>query len=202
MLVKINNIIRKVFYYIFYKPIYQIFLKKLGKRSYIFKPLRMQGWENIEIGSNVIIGKHTWMEALPLTGVKPELIIGNNCRIGNFNHIYATKSIKINDDVLTADKVYISDNQHGYKDILTPIHLQPIIQLNIVEIGSGTWIGENACIMGVTIGKNCVIGANSIVKNDIPDYCVVVGSPAKIIKKYCIIKNQWLKTDLFGNFIN
>ena len=202
MLLKFIIFLKKLKYFILNKPFYNLFLKKLGKRSYILNPLKIQGWENIEIGSNVIIGKFTWMEALPLTGNKAELKIGDNCRIGNFNHIYATQSIKINDDVLTADKVYIADNQHDYKDIHTPIHLQPIIQLNKVEIGKGTWIGENACIMGVSIGKNCVIGANSIVKINIPDYCVVVGNPAKIIKKYCTLKNQWLKTDLLGNFIN
>ena len=53
-----------------------------------------------------------------------------------------------------------------------------------VEIGDGTWIGENVCIIGASIGKQCVIGANSVVLKDIPDYCVAVGLPAKVIKKY------------------
>ncbi len=51
-------------------------------------------------------------------------------------------------------------------------------------VGEYTFVGLNTMIgPGVQIGKNCVIGANSYVKNDLPDYTVAVGSPAKIIKK-------------------
>ena len=46
---------------------------------------------------------------------------------------------------------------------------------------------------GVTIGKNSVIGANSVVTKDIPDYCVAVGAPAKVIKKYDFESGKWLK---------
>lgn len=50
-------------------------------------------------------------------------------------------------------------------------------------IGEGSWIGENVCVCGANIGKHCVIGANSVVTKDIPDYSVAVGCPARIIKK-------------------
>ena len=89
--------------------------------------------------------------------------------------------------------MYISDNLHGYKDIKTPIWKQPIVQNRDVEIGEGSWIGENVCILGVHIGKHCVIGANSVVTHDIPDYSVAVGSPAKVIKRYDFENNQWVK---------
>lgn len=53
-----------------------------------------------------------------------------------------------------------------------------------VTIGDGSYIGINAVIVGnVRIGKHCVIGANSVVTKDVPDYCVAVGSPARVIKK-------------------
>ena len=105
------------------------------------------------------------------------------------------KKIIIGKKVLTADKVYISDNLHSYEDVTIPIIDQKIKQINHVEIGDGTWIGENVCILGVKIGKNCVIGANSVVTKDIPDYSVVVGSPAVIIKKFNITANRWEKSD-------
>ena len=144
----------------------------------------------------------TWLAALPLTGEDNCLLeIGDGSIIGHFNHIYCTKSIKIGKKVLTADKVYISDNLHGFSDITIPILEQPIIQNGEVEIGDGTWIGENACILGVKIGKNCVVGANSVVTKNIPDYCVAVGAPAYIIKRYCFDSKEWKKTDKVGNFI-
>ena len=71
-----------------------------------------------------------------------------------------------------------------------------------VQIGEGSWLGENVCVMGVSIGKHCVVGANSVVTKDFPDYCVIVGAPAKIIKRYCFEQQKWKKTDNNGNFID
>jgi len=169
--------------------------KNFGNKSVILHPLKIDGIENISIGNNVYIAYKTWLAAMPLTGEeKCELIIGDGTSIGHFNHIYATKSIIIGKNVLIADKVYISDNLHSYEDISVPIIKQKIKQIGTVTIGDGSWLGENVCLIGAKIGKNCVIGANSVVTKDIPDYCVAVGSPASIIKRYCFDKNQWIKT--------
>ncbi|WP_236673095.1 acyltransferase [Flavobacterium tagetis] len=158
--------------------------------------------KNISIGKGVSVAYKTWLAAVPHTNEeKCELVIGNGSSIGNFNHIYATKSIIIGENVLTADKVYISDNLHEYEDINVPIIHQHIRQIGTVVIGDGTWIGENVCIIGVKIGKNCVIGANSVVTKDIPDYCVVVGSPSYVIKRFCFDTNEWRKTNKMGDFI-
>lgn len=173
-----------------------------GDHSLYDCPLRFKGTKNIYIGTGVNIQYKTWLEALPLTGSDSKLVIDDGCVIGNFNHIYATKSIIIHKHVLTADKVYISDNLHGYEDINTPILRQPIIQNREVEIGEGSWLGENVCVLGAHIGKQCVIGANSVVTRDVPDYCVVVGAPARIIKRYDCDTNRWRKTDSIGNFID
>lgn len=168
--------------------------KNLGSGSYVFKPLRIDGAKNIYIGSKVYIGYRTWLAAVTKNiETSSELVIGDGSCIGNFNHFYSTKSIRIGKNVLTADKVYISDNLHGYEDIRIPIMNQSIKQISTVEIGDGSWIGENVCVIGVKIGKNCVIGANAVVTKDIPDYCVAVGAPAKIIKKYNQILCVWEK---------
>ena len=182
--------------------LYKYRFKSFDKKSYLHSPLKIDGIENIEIGNNVFIAYKTWLAAMPLTGEKSELVIEDGVHIGNFNHIYATQSIIIRKDVLTADKVYISDNLHGYEDINTPIIKQPIVQKKKeVEIGEGSWLGENVCVIGASIGKHCVVGANSVVTKDIPDYCVIVGAPAKIVKRYCFEEQRWKKTDHKGNFI-
>ncbi|MEN2400321.1 acyltransferase [Flavobacterium sp. MC2016-06] len=170
--------------------------KHLGTKSFIHKPLSIEGIKNISVGNNVYVAYKTWLAAMPHTGFKDcELIIGDGCKIGNFNHIYATKSIIFGNNVLTADKVYISDNLHSYEDISIPILHQPVKQIGTVTIGENSWIGENVCIMGANIGKHCVIGANSVVIKDIPDYCVAVGTPANVIKQYCFQTNTWIKTN-------
>ncbi len=163
-----------------------------GLHSTIQSPLRIDGGRNIKISDHVTIQYKTWLGALPLTGEgSAELVIEEGSVIGNFNHFFATKSIIIHKKVLTADKVFISDNLHDYKDANTPILDQPIVQNGILEVGEGTWLGENVCVLGACIGKHCVIGANSVVTKDIPDYSVAVGIPAKVIKKYNKEKDVW-----------
>ena len=72
-----------------------------------------------------------------------------------------------------------------------------------VHIGDGSWLGTHVVIAGnITIGKHCVIGANSVVKHDIPDYCVAAGIPARIIKRYDFGTKSWRKTNPQGEFID
>lgn len=170
--------------------------REFGQNSFLHSPLRIDGAKNICIGKNVSVRYKTWLAALPLSGNDVQLIIEDGCVIGHFNHIYATRSIVIHKNVLTADKVYISDNIHGYKDINIPIMNQSIMQNGEVEIGEGSWLGENVCVLGVKIGKQCVIGANSVVTKDVPDYCVAVGVPAKIIKRYDRNRKEWISCDV------
>lgn len=175
------------------KIYYFLKLGSFGKHSFIDRPLRVDGGKNIYIGNGVSIKYRSWIASTPLTGERSQLIFEDGCVIGHFNHIYATRSVILHKNVLTADKVYISDNLHGYEDIDIPIKSQPVVQNGTVEIGEDSWIGENVCILGSKIGKHCVIGANSVVTKDIPDYCIAVGIPAKVIKKYDFDKKEWIK---------
>jgi acetyltransferase-like isoleucine patch superfamily enzyme len=176
--------------------------KRFEKNSFIKSPLAIGGHKNIEIGKDVFIGYKTWIAAVPHTGASECLLqFGDGCTIGNFNHIYATKRIVFGKKVLTADKIYITDNLHEYMNINIAIIDQPIRQINEVLIGDGSWIGENVCIIGASVGKNSVIGANSVVTKNIPDYSVAVGNPAKIIKRYCFETKGWKKTSPDGNFL-
>lgn len=188
-----KRILKRLRRYLFYVR-YRNRFKYLNKSAYIQPLLRLDGSRNISINNNVIIQKHSWLAAVPIHHYENcELIIGEGTIIGHFNHIYATKSIILGKNVLTADKVYISDNSHSYEEINKPIMKQKLIQLKGVVIGDGAWIGENTCIMGASIGKNSVIGANSVVTRDIPDYCIAVGAPAKVIKMYNKNKRIWEK---------
>lgn len=167
--------------------------KEFGVKSSLASPLRVFGPENMTIGNNVNIHHKCWLQAIPLTGTHCRLQIGDGTTIGDYNHIVATCNIVIEKNVLTANGVYISDNLHEYEEINTPIKLQPIKQLKDVLIGEGCWIGEHVAIIGASIGRHSVIGANSVVTHDIPDYCVAVGIPARVIKKYDFNLNQWIK---------
>ena len=195
------SIIRRVIYLLRYTLLYKIQFGFFDIKATIINPLSIDCPKNIFIGK-AYVGKMTWLAAVPLTSEKEcKLVIKDGCLIGHFNHIYATGKIVIENDVLTADKVYISDNLHRYDDIEKPIHKQPIKQNGHVTIGEGSWLGENVCVLGVSIGKHCVVGANSVVTHNIPDYSVAIGSPAFVIKRYNFDTQKWQKTDKYGNFI-
>ena len=114
--------------------------------------------------------------------------IGKGSEIGERCRISIANSLEIGEKVLFSPNVYITDCDHEYRNIDIPVMDQEIVQRGQkVSIGEGSYIGINVVIVGnVKIGKHCVIGANSVVTKDIPDYCVAVGSPAKVIKS---IKN-------------
>lgn len=177
-----------------YTTLHHFSFGSIGRGVFIFSPLQIDGARNIFIEKGVHIGYKTWLAALPQAGEeKSRLVLGVGCSLGNFNHIYATHSICFGEKVLTADKVYVSDNVHDYHNIELAVKEQPIVQKNDVYIGDGAWLGENVCVIGASVGKHSVIGANSVVTKDIPDYCVAVGIPAKVIKKYNFETKQWEK---------
>jgi acetyltransferase-like isoleucine patch superfamily enzyme len=153
------------------------------------------------LGDDVYIAYKTFLAALPHTGHADCLLeIGSGSRIGRFNHIYATHRVVLGANVLTANNVYISDNLHGYRDPDVPILRQPLVQIGRVEIGEGSWLGHNACVLGARIGRHCVIGANAVVTHDIPDLCVAVGAPAIIIRRYDTTAGAWRPTGPDGTF--
>ncbi|MBK6935738.1 MAG: acyltransferase [Chitinophagaceae bacterium] len=193
--------IKLLLYYLFIYPVYKLKLGAVGSRSRLIRS-SIDGHKRIFIGSRVYINSGGWLACMPLTGnTDARLTIGDGTYIGRFCHIYATSKIEIGRKVLIADKVYLSDNLHGHSDIDLPVIDQPVQQTNPVLIGDGAWLGENVCVIGASVGKNSVIGANSVVTKDIPDFCVAVGAPASIIKRYNFETNQWCKTDKQGNFL-
>jgi len=168
-------------------------LKKLGFRSFMARPFRLDGADNISIGSKTFLQKGAWLYCLGVEGIPGSLTIGSDSIFGYNNHIASVREVIIGNNVLTANNVYISDNMHGYEDINQPIMDQEVLFKHAVSIGDGSWIGENVCIIGAHVGKNCVIGANAVVTSDIPDYSVAVGMPARVIRRYDTERKSWIQ---------
>ena len=120
--------------------------------------------------------------------------IHDGAEIGNHSTISSYNKIVIGENVLTGPHVFISDHNHEYANPDIPVCKQGVRcnKSDRIEIGEGTWIGINAVIVGnIRIGKHCVIGANSVVTEDIPDYCVAVGIPARVIREYNRVSKKW-----------
>lgn len=190
-----NGLLRRIsskLYRIWFTCCYKGVFQKLGAGASVFRPFRIDGGNGISLGPKTIFQRGAWLYCCGVNGHTASLTIGSGCVFGYNNHIAAVGQVVIGNSVLTANNVYISDNIHGYEDTALPIMQQPVKFKREVIIGDGSWIGENACIIGAHIGKNCVIGANAVVTSDVPDYSVAVGVPAVIIKQFDQHSKQWV----------
>lgn len=154
----------------------------------MWRPNTIFNEEYISIGSHTLIGPGVSLSAGMVPGQKcltnPVVSIGDRCLIGKGSGIVGHFSITIGNDVWTGHHVYITDQNHGYESIEIPISQQSQPERPVV-IGDGSWLGFGTVVLpGVTIGKHVVIGANSVVTHDIPDYSVAVGAPAQVVKRY------------------
>ncbi len=115
------------------------------------------------VGHNIRIGDHTYFNSGYISsGSESSVTIGRWCAIG-YN-------------------VTILAMTHDVSFPTGPPGTRPL-QLGDVTIGDGTWIGNNAVILpGVTIGRQCVIGANTVVNADVPDYVVAAGIPCRTVR--------------------
>jgi acetyltransferase-like isoleucine patch superfamily enzyme len=144
------------------------------------------GERYIEVGAGTVIGPYVSLSA----GVSPShelgtdavVTIGDRCLIGKGTGIVGHERIEIGDDVFTGHQVYITDANHGYEDPDQPIGRQ-FAPSRPVRIGSGSWLGHGSIVLpGVTIGRHVVVGAGSVVTDDLPDFTVAVGNPARVVR--------------------
>ena len=154
----------------------------------MWKPTTIFNEQYISIGDNTLIGPGVALSAGMVPGqeciTNPVVTIGDRCLIGKGSGIVGHFSITIGNDVWTGHHVYITDQNHGYEDVTRPISEQSQPE-RAVSIGNGSWLGHGSIVLpGVTIGEHVVVGANSVVTKDIPSFCVAVGSPARVIRRY------------------
>jgi len=120
-----------------------------------------------------------------------DIYIGDRTRIGLGCTLIGP--VKIGNDIRLAQNIVMSGLNHNYENISMPISEQGVTTYPIV-IGDESWIGANSVVLpGVIIGKHCIVAAGSIVTKTVPDYSVVAGNPAKIIKQFNKLSNKWEK---------
>lgn len=152
-------------------------------------PMYLVGGKHIKLGFNIDIDQRLRLEAFTeFLGdtFNPSIVIGDNVSIQKDCHIGAINSVVIGSNVLLASKVYISDHSHGeisVEAIRLPPAQRKLYSKGPVVIEDNVWLGEGVVVLpNVTIGENCIIGANSIVTKSIPRNCVAAGNPARVIK--------------------
>jgi len=135
---------------------------------------------NIELGENVRLGSGGWFY-LPLNNRTCRIRIGSGTAIGNDFVISANNSIEIGKNCGIAYRVAILDHDHITGKDINPV-TSGITKGEPVVIGDDTFVGTGVVILrGVTIGRNCIINANSLVVRSVDAGCVVSGPPARVM---------------------
>lgn len=173
--------------------LYKPFMGECHLPGYIGKPKFIKKLSGLYLGQKVRIYPGLRVE---LEGENPKITIGNNVSIGQDCHFVSSSgNLVIGNNVVISGNVLITNCDHNYKEIGTFLYNQGLKNQE-TKIGDNSFIGYGAVILaGTTIGKQCVIAANSVVRGDFGDYCVIAGSPAKIVKKYSKEKEMWVKYD-------
>ena len=143
---------------------------------------------HIEIGRGVLIGANVTLAAgMPsetLSSADAVVTIGDRTTIGRGSHLVGRVGIHIADNVTLAPNVYITDHNHHFGDVTTPIGIQ-VLDEAPVSVGPGCWLATNVVVLpGTTIGRQVTVAAGSVVRGDVPDCCVVAGAPARVVRQW------------------
>ena len=126
----------------------------------------------------------------------PTLHIGDRVTATASLQVIAFESVIIEDDVMFASNVFVTDGTHASASVDTPYKFQGVSTPAPVRIGRGAWIGQNAVISpGVTIGEMAIVGANSVVTRDVAPRTIVAGVPARVLKVWDLETDAWQRRD-------
>jgi len=168
----------------------KIFFGKIRILSYIGKPIFLYNVKNVFLGKRVRIYPGLRCETYNLG----KIIIEDNVGIGqNFHITCSEEELIIGKNTTILGNVFITNIDHDYSVLGVSILEQNYI-VKRTSIGENCFIGYGAAIQaGTILGKQCIVGANSVVRGTYPDYCVIAGVPARIIKKYNFSTQNWEK---------
>jgi acetyltransferase-like isoleucine patch superfamily enzyme len=166
---------------------------KIGKHTNLYSTSELINPSNID--DNIIVGDFCHIRGeLLLFGHGGKIEMGDYCYVGLNTHIWSAKSIIIGNRVLISHNCNIFDNDthpldpearhKQFKEIITKGQPKSInLNEREIVIEDDVLIAANSIILkGIRIGKAAIVGAGSVVTDDVPPYAVVAGNPAKIVR--------------------
>jgi acetyltransferase-like isoleucine patch superfamily enzyme len=191
-----HSMLKRLYRMLVTQTYWRLRLGSLGRRSVLFKPVAVSNPRRISIGERTQIRDFARLEVIhrPHLGWESNLQIGNDVLIEQGVHIVCQGTVTIGNDVAITAYCAIVDTYHPHDppDVLPPIGRRLPTEQTSVTIGAGTIIGMHTVVLpNVHIGRGCIIGAGSIVSQDIPDYAMAAGSPARVISRFDPQTRAW-----------
>lgn len=190
-----------MFYKIYWGSVsflYSFFFKKFSFPSHIGVPVFTRGLKRVTVEKRVRIFPGLRIETHGIGTI----VFESGVSIGQNFHITSAGNLIIGSDTTISGNTFITNIDHEYEEIGKHILEQPMI-INETTIGRNCFIGYGVAIQaGTILGEHCVVGASSVVRGNFPDYSVIVGIPAKVVKRYNLETKLWEKTNPDGSFLN
>jgi acetyltransferase-like isoleucine patch superfamily enzyme len=134
----------------------------------------------LEVGAHTLFEPDVWITAPGDARVR----IGSGTFLNIATMVAAHDLVEIGDHVMFANSCFVTDANHRFDDLEKPVPWQGFATKGPTRVGDNVWCGAHVVITsGVTVGERCVIGANSVVTEDLPPYSIAAGAPARVIKR-------------------
>ncbi|CAM4016940.1 acyltransferase [Arcobacter cloacae] len=198
------QVLSSIYYKLKSQIFYKLMFKSMGVKSVIKKPLFLTP-EYISIGNGCYIWNDARIEAITSyanENFNPHIILEDGVTIQQRCHITAADTLIIGKDTAILFDVMITNIDHEYENVTMPVGNQPLM-VKKTQIGENCFIGSGAKIQaGTILGRHCIVGTNAVIRGTFPDYSVIVGVPARIVKRYDEKSGVWRKTDKKGEFVD
>jgi len=134
----------------------------------------------LEVGANTLLEPNVWLTAPGQARIR----IGSGTFLNQGVMVAAYELVEIGDHCMLANGCFVSDAAHRFDDPHVPVPWQGFTSKGPTRVGNNVWCGANVVITsGVTVGQRCVIGANSVVTEDVPAFSVAAGAPARVLRQ-------------------
>jgi acetyltransferase-like isoleucine patch superfamily enzyme len=166
------------------------------KDAWVHPTVQILGEDQVTIGRDTVIGEHGWINVNFRDQAQAVVKIGAHAFIGRRNFLNAGKLIELGDFAMTGPDCRFLGADHRWDDPFQPYVASGMTEGGEIRLGTNCWLGAGVTILkDVTIGFGSIIGAASLVNRSVPPLAIAAGSPARVLRRYCLQRKAWVPAE-------
>lgn len=171
--------------------------RNVGAGTLVDRDVHVLAWRSVRIGRNCVIGAGSTLNVNNGRGL-PRIVIGDNVYVGRFNFFSNGDLIQLGDYCLLGPGCRFLGADHVYSDPFQPYIMTGVTTDGRQIVGTNCWLGTDVTLLGsLTVGHGSVLGARALVTRDVPPFSLVVGSPARVVKRFDMTGRSWIPVAQF-----